>query len=162
MDEAFRGLDDFRRIVDDVVVFDSDLEKHMQHIRQILCRCEEKISLNHEKFQFCQRRAHSAGYTLTPLGYSINNDVTEAIAQFPTPSSQIDLCSFFGLVNQLASSTKNIAELMAPLRPLLSTHKEFLWAQLHDEAFALAKKALTTPPTVAYFHTMKETRLTPV
>ena len=119
MDEAFAGLSDFRKIVDNVVVFDSDPKKHVQHVRQLLRHCEEKkISLNREKFQFCQSSAHFAGFTLTPHGYSISNDICDAIAQFPTPSSRTDLRSFFGLVNQLASSTKHITEVLAPLRPV--------------------------------------------
>ena len=84
MDEAFAGLSDFRKIV---VVFDSDPKKHVQHVRQLLRRCEEKnISLNREKFQFCQSSAHFAGFTLTPHGYSISNDICDAIAQFQLPA----------------------------------------------------------------------------
>ena len=59
MDEAFAGLSDFRKIVDNVVVFDSDPKKHVQHVRQLLRHCEEKkISLNREKFQFGQVKLH--------------------------------------------------------------------------------------------------------
>ena len=156
MDEAFAGLDDFCKIVDDVVIFDSDPLKHVQHVRQMLRCC---ISLNREKFQFCQQKAHFAGFTLTPLGYSVSTDITDAIAQFPKPSSQTDLRSFFGLVNQLASSTKDIAETLAPLRPLLSIRNQFLWGKPQDEAFTQAKKVLITSPILAYFDTTKETHL---
>ena len=97
--------------------------------------------------------------SLTPDGYSISNDIIEAIAHFPIPSSRTDLRSFFGLVNQLASSTKDITEILTPLRPLLSTRNEFIWAEPQDEAFKQAKKALTTAPILAYFDTTKETRL---
>ena len=160
MDEAFVGLGDFCKIVDDVVTFDSDRKNHVEHVRQMLRRCEEQhISLNHDKFQFCQPEAHFAGFTLTPQGYSISNDIVDAIALFPIPSSRTDLRSFFGLVNQLASSTKDIAEVLAPLCPLLSTRNEFIWAQPQDEAFKQAKKAFTSAPILAYFDTMKETRL---
>ena len=162
MDEAFASLDDFRKIVDDVIIFDSDLLKHMctHHVRQALRCCQEKsISLNGEKFQFCQQQAHFAGFTLTPLGYSVSSNITDAIAQFPKPSSRTDLRSFFGLVNQLASSTKDIADTLAPLRPLLSTRNEFLWGKPQDEAFIQAKKVLTSSPTLAYFDTTKETCL---
>ena len=160
MDEAFTGLSDFRKIVDDVVVFDSDPKTHVQHVRQLLRRCEEKkISLNRDKFQFCQSSALFTGFVLTPQGYSISDDICDAIAQFPTSSSRTDLRSFFGLVNQLASSTKHITEVLAPLRPLLSTRNEFVWAQSHDEALAQAKKALISAPILAYFDTTKETRL---
>ena len=73
MDQALAGLNDFREIVDDVVIFDRDPQKHVQHVRQILHHCDKKnISLNCEKFQFCQQKAHFAGFILTPLGYSIS------------------------------------------------------------------------------------------
>ncbi len=49
MEEALAGVQDIRRIVDDVVVFDRDRELHILHVREILRRCEEKgISLNRE------------------------------------------------------------------------------------------------------------------
>ena len=66
MDEAFTGIQDSRKIVDDVVVFDRDARKHVEHVREILHCCEEKgISLNRDKFRFCQSQAHFAGLTLT-------------------------------------------------------------------------------------------------
>ena len=77
----------------------------------------------------------------------------------PTPSSRTDLRSFFGLVNQLASSTNELATVLAPLRPLLSTRNDFTWTPIHEEAFTHAKKILVTAPTLAYFDVSKETRL---
>ena len=116
MNEAFASLDDFCKIVDDVIIFDSDPLKHVHHVRQALRCCQEK-NINREKFKFCQQKAHFAGFTLTPLGYSVSIDITDAIAQFPKPSSRTDLRSFFGLIiiNQLASSKKDIADTLAPL-----------------------------------------------
>ena len=55
MDEAFRGLTNIRKIVDDVVVYDEDQQQHVEHVQAILRRCEERgVSLNRDKFQFCQ------------------------------------------------------------------------------------------------------------
>ena len=42
MYEAFQDLTGFRRIVDDVLVFDEDLTSHVNHVRQFLQRCEER------------------------------------------------------------------------------------------------------------------------
>ena len=85
---------------------------------------------------------------------------TRSATTFVTPSQlpavELTYAPFFCLVNQLPSSTKHITEVLAPL---LSTRNEFLWAQPHDEAFAQAKKALTSAPTLAYFDTTKKTRL---
>ena len=75
MDEAFAGMQGMRKIVDDVVVFDQNEQEHVEHVRQILRLCEEKrISLNRDKFKFCQPQANFAGLTLTSEGYSVSND----------------------------------------------------------------------------------------
>ena len=56
MDEAFAGLTGFRRIVDDIVIFDNTTTQHADHVRQFLRRCEEKhITLNTKKWQYAQR-----------------------------------------------------------------------------------------------------------
>ncbi len=160
MDEALAGMQNFRKIVDDVIIFDSNQQEHIVHVRELLRRCQEKgISLNREKFKFCQTTALFAGFILTPDGYTISDDITNAISRFPTPSSRTDLRSFFGLVNQLAASTSNIAEVLAPLRPLLSARNDFLWTPDHDQAFQHAKEMLVTAPTLAYFDQKKETHL---
>ena len=160
MDEAFAGMVDFRKIVDDVVVFDQDQEQHRDHVRAFLRRCEERlVSLNAEKFRFCQTETSFAGFTLSSEGYAISSEITDAISNFPTPSSRTDLRSFFGLANQLATSTNNIAAVLSPLRPLLSSKNDFLWTPVHDEAFAHATKVLATAPTLAFFDARKETRL---
>ena len=143
MDEAFEGMQDFIRVVDDVVAFDRDQFQHIEHVRQLLCRCEKKhISLNGDKFKFCLTEVQFAGFKLTSTGYSVSPEITEAIANFPTPSSRTDLRSFCGLVNQLASSTKDIATALAPLRPLLSSRDEFLWTSVHEEASCRPRNCL--------------------
>ena len=160
MDEAFAEMKDFRKVVDDVIVFDSDQDQHTRHVRTFLQQCEAKgISLNPDKFQFCQQRVSFAGFTVTPEGYTISSHITDAISKFPTPSSRTDLRSFFGLANQMSSSTSHIAEALAPLRPLLSPRNDFLWTPDHNRAFDHAKEALSTAPTLAFFDTKKETCL---
>ena len=122
MDEAFAGVQGIRKIVDDVVVFDKDERQHVEHVREILRRCEERgISLNHDKFKFCRPQAYFAGLILTSEGYSISSDIIDAITNFPTPSSRTDLRSFIGLTNQLTTCTKELAPALTPLRLLLST-----------------------------------------
>ena len=96
---------------------------------------------------------------LTSEGYSISNDIVDAITNFPTPSSRTDLRSFIGLTNQFTTCTKELAPALVPLRPLLSTRNDFLWTPVHDIAFQQAKELLTTAPVLAYFDPSKETRL---
>ena len=115
MDEAFTGIQGIKKIVDDVVVFDKD-EQHVEHVREILHRCEERgISLNRDKFTFCRPQAHFAGFVLTSEGYSISNGIIDAITNFPLPSSRTDLQSFISLTNQLTTCTKDLAPALTPL-----------------------------------------------
>ena len=116
MAEAFEGLSQFRRIVDDTLIYYADETQHIEHVRQFLRRCEEKgISLCRDKFRFCQSNIDFAGFHITQEGYQISPDITTAITEFPTPSSRTDLRSFLGLVNQLSGTSSKISEATTPL-----------------------------------------------
>ena len=160
MAEAFAGLSGFRWIVDDIVIYDSDATQHANHVRAFLQRCADKqIALNLEKCRFCQTQVTFAGFQLSGDGYQVDGSITDAISNFPTPTSQTDLRSFFGLANQLSASTNMISSLLAPLRSLLSTKNDFLWSPTHDRAFKAAKEHLTIAPILSFFDIDKPTRL---
>ena len=160
MAEALEGLSGYRRIVDDIVIYDKDPQQHVIHVKQFLQRCRERqISINKEKWKFCCTEVTFAGFRLSSEGYQLDPSITAAISQFPTPTTRSELRAFMGLVNQLSSGTNAIAELMAPFRLLLSTKNEFLWTPEHDQAVAKAKESLTTAPVLAFFDMAKPTRL---
>ena len=86
MDEAFQGLTNIRKIVDDVVAYDDEEHQHVEHVRAILRRCKDRpISLNREKLQFCQTKVRFAGMQLTQQGYSVSADIIAAIANSQHP-----------------------------------------------------------------------------
>ena len=95
MYEAFQDLPDFRHIVDDVLIFDEDLDSHIAHVHQFLQRCEERgISLGRDKFQYCQTEVEFAGFHLSQNGYRISEDVTKAIGSFPTHLAELTSAPF--------------------------------------------------------------------
>ena len=161
MDNSLEKIKQLRRIVDDCVVYTKDKEDHIALVRQFLQRCEDKgISLNRDKFQFCQTEITFAGLILSQGGYQIIKHITKAIKDFPTPSGRTDLRSFFGLVNQLSGSTNAIAQALAPLCPLLQVKNDYLWSALNEDAFNKAKEILTTAPILAFYDQSRPTRLT--
>ena len=160
MTEAFNGLSGFRRIVDDFVIYDSNIADHLTHVEQFLQRCaENNIALNMEKCQFFKSEVTFAGFQLSSRGYKVDPSITEAITRYPIPANRTDLRSFMGLVNQLSTSTHTLASLLTPFRPLLSTKNEFVWSSHHQEAFAKVKTSLTTSPLLSFFDMTKPTRL---
>ena len=160
MSEALSGLSGFRRIVDDMLIYDNDAVQHVSHVRAILQRCAERnITLNANKFKFALPEIQFAGFVLSKDGYRIDPAIVEAIQHFPTPATRTDLRSFFGLVNQLSASTDAIASLLAPLRSLLSIKNDFMWEANHDVAFSKVKESLTLSPILSFFDINKPTRL---
>ena len=65
MDEAFAGMHNFRKVVDDVFIYNEDKTENIKHVQQFLHHCEENhIALNREKFRFCQTEVSFAGFEL--------------------------------------------------------------------------------------------------
>ena len=63
------GLSEFRQGVDDIVIYDSNVEDHMTHGKQFLQRCVDKnIVLNIDK---CKFQETFAGFQLSAKGYKI-------------------------------------------------------------------------------------------
>ena len=92
MAEAFEVLTGFRHIVDDVIIYDKDIESHRDRVQQFLQRCQERqISINSDKWIFCQTRVKFAGFQVSSEGYCIDASITEALANFPTRTNRTDL-----------------------------------------------------------------------
>ena len=151
MADVFQGLAGFRRIVDDIIIYD---------VREFLKCCQDrKIALNRDKCKFCETEVSFAGFYISAEGYRVDPNITEAITRFPAPTTHTDLRSFFGLANQLAASTDQIAKLLEPMRPLLSLKNEFAWSSVHEQALSKAKEHLASAPTLAFFDMNKQTRI---
>ena len=55
MDEAFAGLTGYCHIIDDAIIYDSQITEYADHVRQFLQRYAEKnITLNITKWKFAQ------------------------------------------------------------------------------------------------------------
>lgn len=95
MAEAFAGLTGFRWIVDDIVIYDSNLQQHTNHVMQFLQQCADKqIAPNLDKCKFGQIEVTFAGFKLSAHGYQVDHSVTDAISNFPAPTNRTDLRSF--------------------------------------------------------------------
>ena len=160
MDECLGQLKHLAKIVDDCLIHNETKKKHEESVWKFLQTCKEKeISLNPSKIQLCQESAKFGGFTLTPQGYSMSQDITKAIRDFPIPDSRKALRSYFGLANQLGSTNKNVSQALSPLRDLLKTKNDFIWNQTLQLAFEESKELLIMPMKNAYFDIKKETKL---
>ena len=159
-DAAFDGITNFKKVVDDCLVYDDDLSDHVARVRRVLtCARDNGIKLSAKKFVFAATQIEFCGYRLNADGWTVDEAKTSAIRDFSTPSNRTDLRSFLGLMNQCAEFTPCLAELSAPLRGLLKPSTEFLWHHDHTAAFNAIKDELVSLATLSYFQVGSELRL---
>ena len=151
-DMALQGMQNFVKVVDDILLYDEDFCTHLQRIHETLTRCRKSgITLYRDKFVVATPSATFYGYTLCREGISADPDKVSSIRDFPTSTNLTDLRSFMGLVKQLAGFTPDISAAAQPLRPLMSPKRAFAWTTDHQEAFHRVKAALISPPVLAPF-----------
>ena len=113
---ALQGLQNCGKVVDDMLLFDENLQDHYVRVHELLQRCRSHgITLNREKFTVAAPSVNYCGYVVSQDGIAADPDRVAAIKDFPTPANITDLRSFLGLVNQLAEFTPEIAETAQPL-----------------------------------------------
>ena len=159
-DEALEGIPNMQKLVDDVIIYGSDLNEHLENVRMFLERCREHgITLNESKFRLAQTSVPFAGYIVSRDGIKADPNKLKAIKNFPKPKNLTDIRSFVGLTEQLAGFSTHVAGAMQPLRPLLSPRNEFVWSEDHERAFEETKQALSSTPVLRQFDPKRPTRL---
>ena len=151
-DIALQGVPQCVKVVDDILLYDEDYLTHLQRVNEVLSRCRTHgITLNADKFVLASQDVSFCGYQLSTKGIAADPEKVRAIRDFAKPANLTDLRSFMGLVNQLTEFSPDISSAAAPLRPLMSPRKAFLWTPDHDLAFQRVKEALSSPPVLATF-----------
>lgn len=89
MDSVLRGLNNVLTYLDDVIIFSTSLQEHVDKCRQVFERFRQhnlKIQLN--KSEFLQKQVKFLGHTLTDEGLRPNADKIAAVQRFPLPKTQ--------------------------------------------------------------------------
>ena len=159
-DEVLGDIPRTCKVVDDILVWDTDYNEHLKHVWKILERCNDHgITLNGDKFVFGTDRVEFCGYEVCADGYSPDLKKTRAIAEFPQPGCVTDLRSFLGLVHQLGAFCPEISATAEPLRQLLRPKNAWVWTEDHTIAFNNVKKLLVSPPVLGFFDSKRRTVL---
>lgn len=145
-DDAIKDISRRFKCVDDVLLYDSNIEEAFWHAYEFLETCAEKgITLQPEKFKFCRKEVEFVGYCLGWDMYKPTDDRVAAIKHFAMPAKPTisDIRSWYGFVNQLAPFLIT-APIMEPFRELLKKHtgKQVYWDELLERRFKLAQDTI--------------------
>jgi ribonuclease HI len=122
MDIAFVGEKDKYVLIylDDITVFSSSHEHHLQHLRKTFLKCRRYgISLNPKKSNFALKEGKLLGHIVSANGVRIDPKRVEAIKSQSLPRSKKDIQSFLGTINFIRRFIANFAELTKHITSML-------------------------------------------
>ena len=158
-DMAFHGHEGTSKIVDDGLTQGADLPQLRTRLIALLEDCKkEGITLSLKKFAI-SRQVKFAGHLISDAGVQPDPEKVAALVKFPRPVDITSLRSFLGLANQLGAFLPDLSQALEPLRLLLKKDTAWLWLELQENAFKLAKKLLTGEMLVRPFDCNLSTEL---
>ncbi len=108
--------------LDDILIFSSSLQEHVQHVRQVLQRLlENGIFVKAEKCAFHAQSVPFLDFIVSPEGVRMDPDRVKAVVGWPNPDSRKALQRFLGFANFYWRFIRNFIQLAAPLTALTST-----------------------------------------
>ena len=122
MNEVFHEyLDKFVVVyLDDIVVFSSSLEEHVQHLKLVFQKLKEnQLYAKLEKCSFAQERIKFLGHIVDQGSIRMDQDKVKAIQEWQPPSSVSELRSFLGLANYYRRFVEDYSKIATPLTELL-------------------------------------------
>ena len=153
MEIALRGLQWHICLIylDDVLVFGSNFEQHMQRVEQVLSRIKAAgLKLKPEKCQLLQTHVNFLGHTISAEGVLPNPDNLAKIKQWPVPTTPTHVRQILGLGSYYRRFVKGYSDLVRPLTLLTHKNAPFVWTQECQESFEALKEKLVSSEIMAY------------
>ena len=137
--------------LDDILVFSTSLEDHLNHLGQVLNRLSEVgLKLKPSKCHFVTQQVEYLGHLITPQGIKPNPERERAVKDFPVPTSLKGVRAFIGLASYYRRFIKGFAQIAQPLHSLTHKGAIFNWTEQCQGAFEQLKLQLTTSPVLCY------------
>jgi hypothetical protein len=95
---------------DDILIYSSDPETHIQHIREVLLVLQrEKFYVAPVKCSFMTDSILFLGYVVPKDGLAVDESKVAAVHDWPLPTTLHEVCSFHGLVSFYRRFIKNFS-----------------------------------------------------
>ena len=136
--------------LDDILIFSKTEDDHEKHLRLVLdILRKHKLIARLCKCAFYKESIKWLGHIISENGVAVDTRKTQAVQDWPTPTSIKELQQFLGLANYFRKFMQGYSKLVAPLTDLLKKGSLFQWNAEQNEAFEGIKYSLTHAPVLA-------------
>ena len=142
--------------LDDIIIYSSTPEEHLQHIKTVFEKLHHaKLSMKLSKCPFFTKEIQYLGHILGMEGIKPVPAKTEAIKAMHPPVNPKQVRVFLRLVGYYRKFIKNFAKVAKPLTMLTRMDVKFEWKETHHCAFMKLKDAIIQAPILRYPDTTK-------
>ena len=128
MEQLTQDLPGVAVYLDDILVSGANAESHLQNLRRLLQRLEEKgLRCREDKCCFAQPTVEYLGHKLTSRGIT-KEKKADAVQQMPVPKDLAQLKSFLGATQFYSKFIPNLSDITGPLQKLTRKGETWKWA----------------------------------
>ena len=149
MDRLINSYQDFSAAyLDDLVIFSSSWEEHLDHLRKVLKHLQEAgLTAKPSKCQFAMKQCVYLGHIVGSGIIRPESIKLEAVHKFPVPETKKQARTFLGLTGYyrcLIPEYSSIAALLTDLTKK-ATPNQVVWSAQCDDAFVRIKLLCSSP-----------------
>jgi len=135
--------------IDDILIYSETEEEHAEHFQIVLqVLKEKKLFTKLSKCEFWLKEVSFLSHVISGNGVAVDPSKVEAVSQWGTPKSVIEIRSFLGLAGYYRRFIEGFSKLALPLTRLTCKGKSFVWDVHCENSFNELKKRLTTAPVL--------------
>ena len=161
IDNLIKEFPQANAFIDDILIASKGTKiEHIALVEKILKKLDvSNVALKLRKCEFAKTECEWLGFRIGESGITPLVRKTQAIEDLKTPKSRKQLKSLMGSLHSLHKFLPKLAELSAPLRPLLSQNNDFVWTSVCENAFQQLKSLVENIVELRHFDIHRETRI---
>ena len=161
IDNLLKELPQANAFIDDILIASKGNKiEHIALVEKILKKLDaSNVALKLRKREFAKTECEWLGYRIGESGIAPLVRKTQTIEDLKTPKARKQLKSLMDSMHSLHNFLPKLAEVSAPLRPLLSQNNDFVWTPVCENAFQQLKSLVKNIVKLRHFNTYRETRI---
>ncbi|MFS7997765.1 putative nucleotidyltransferase, Ribonuclease H [Helianthus anomalus] len=135
--------------IDDILIYSKSKADHARHLRLILELLRGKrLYGKFSKCEFWINEVQFLGHIVSSQGIHVDPSKIEAVKNWCTPKSVIEIRSFLGLAGYYRRFIAEFSKIVVPLTTLTQREKPFVWGPEQEESFLTLKNILCNAPVL--------------